>query len=117
MEVDVIRKAVTEKEKDEHKKEGRCFECSRQGHMARDCPYKKKQKPFRPKQDPIEELLHTSMVEEVSDEEEEGEIIEQEEPQKFTIKDIAMKTASFTSDEREEWVHAMQELGVDFQEA
>jgi hypothetical protein len=34
----VARKAITEADKEKHRKEGRCFECSKQGHMARDCP-------------------------------------------------------------------------------
>jgi len=34
-------KATTEKQKAKFCKEGRCYECERQGHMARDCPSKK----------------------------------------------------------------------------
>jgi hypothetical protein len=30
----VARKAITEADKEKHQKEGRCFECSKQGHMA-----------------------------------------------------------------------------------
>ena len=33
-----VRKAVTEAEKQKHKDEGRCFECSKQGHIACSCP-------------------------------------------------------------------------------
>jgi DNA-directed RNA polymerase specialized sigma24 family protein len=38
MQVDTIRKATTDAEKEQHCKEGRCFECSQQGHLARNCP-------------------------------------------------------------------------------
>ena len=41
MDVDVIRKATTEAEKDKYRKEGRCFNCGRQGHLSRFCPDKK----------------------------------------------------------------------------
>ena len=41
MDVDVIRKATTEAEKDKCRKEGRCFNCGRQGHLSRFCPDKK----------------------------------------------------------------------------
>jgi hypothetical protein len=46
-----IRRAHTEAQKDQYRSEGRCFECDRQGHMARDCPTKKKQafqRPYQP---------------------------------------------------------------------
>jgi Zinc knuckle len=35
------RKAKTEAEKEKHRLEGRCYECSKQGHVARNCPNKK----------------------------------------------------------------------------
>jgi hypothetical protein len=34
----VVHKAVMEAKKEKHRREGCCFECSRQGHLARDCP-------------------------------------------------------------------------------
>jgi len=34
-------KATTEEQKAKFHKEGRCYECERQGYMARDCPSKK----------------------------------------------------------------------------
>ena len=37
-----IRKATTDKEKQEYHTAGWCFECGRQGHLARDCPNKKR---------------------------------------------------------------------------
>jgi hypothetical protein len=36
-----VRKAVTEADKQKHHLEGRCFECSKQGHIARNCPDRK----------------------------------------------------------------------------
>jgi hypothetical protein len=35
------RKAKTEAEKEKHHLEGRCYECSKQGHVACNCPDKK----------------------------------------------------------------------------
>jgi hypothetical protein len=35
------RKAVTEQDKEKHRAEGRCYQCLRRGHLARDCPDKK----------------------------------------------------------------------------
>jgi hypothetical protein len=34
----VAQKAITEADKEKHWKEGHCFKCSKQGHMAQDCP-------------------------------------------------------------------------------
>ena len=36
-----VRKATTEAEKQKHRQEGQCFECSKQGHIAHMCPDKK----------------------------------------------------------------------------
>ena len=41
MEVDAIRKAVTEADKERYRTEGRCFNCGRRGHLSRVCPDKK----------------------------------------------------------------------------
>ena len=35
-----VRKAVTEEDKLRHRKEGRCYECSKIGHLAHACPSK-----------------------------------------------------------------------------
>jgi len=35
------RKANTNKDKEEYRKTRRCFECGKQGHLARVCPTKK----------------------------------------------------------------------------
>jgi len=40
MDLSVIRKATTDKEKEEYRRTGRCFQCGKQGHLARDCPSK-----------------------------------------------------------------------------
>jgi len=35
-------KATNDKEKEEYRKTSKCFECGKQGHLARICPTKKK---------------------------------------------------------------------------
>jgi hypothetical protein len=34
----VVRKASSDKEKEEYRKEGHCYECGKQGHLVCDCP-------------------------------------------------------------------------------
>ena len=41
MDVDVIRRATTDADKERYKAEGRCFACGNQGHLSRNCPNKK----------------------------------------------------------------------------
>ncbi len=41
MDIDAVRKATTEAEKQKHWQEGQCFECSLQGHITWNCPQRK----------------------------------------------------------------------------
>jgi hypothetical protein len=50
MDVDSLHKVTTEKEKAEYMKQGCCFECGRQGHMARACPIRQKRQGGAPAQ-------------------------------------------------------------------
>src|SRR6266849_739396 len=47
-----VRRAFTEEDKQRFKAEGRCFQCDKQGHMARECP-ERKQQAFVPKRSKI----------------------------------------------------------------
>jgi hypothetical protein len=41
MDISTAQKATTDAEKQKHRQEGRCFECSQQGHLAQNCLLKK----------------------------------------------------------------------------
>ena len=139
MEIDSM-KVTTEEEKKKHRKEGRCFECHKTGHVARNCPRRQnkenrpfKQRPvFKPKdtwrqrpqtyKTPFRrfENAKTAHIEEIDDEEEEDQYDDQAEENAYAdldISDLAIRTASFSDEQKEEWVKAMKDLGVDFQTA
>jgi hypothetical protein len=50
MDVDSLCKVTTEKEKAKYMKQGRCFKCGRQGHMACTCPIRQKKQGEAPAQ-------------------------------------------------------------------
>jgi hypothetical protein len=114
-----IRKATTAEEKAEHRKSRKCYECSEVGHMAKNCPHKKFKKITTSKADPLNEYLR--IIHPLAEEEEEDELPTFEEDstnyEPDDIETIAARTAAFSPAEREAWVQAMQDLGVDFQQA
>jgi hypothetical protein len=134
------RKVTTEEEKKRHQKEGRCFECHKTGHMARNCPTKKKGKDDRPfKRTPFKSnsswrqrtgntlgkrpfnrfnnvSARSAHIEEVEDDNND-ETEDENSALNLDVHDLAVRAAAFSDDQREEWVEAMKDLGVDFQTA
>ena len=117
-----VRKVTTEEEKRQHKEQGKCFECHKTGHMARNCPTKKKQKgnqpfksrtPFgkssswrsnssswrqRPNQRPYRkfENVRSAHIEEI-DENPHDNVS----PPDIDVVDLAVKAASFSDEQKE----------------
>jgi hypothetical protein len=89
----VARKATTNAEKEQHRKEGRCFECSQQGHLAHNCPNRK---PRAWATDAGTEKLTTP-----------------EEQKSYTPVEAAAFIKKFSDEEREEFVKSLQALGED----
>ena len=137
MDIDVIRRAVSDEQKKKFRQEGRCFECQKQGHMARYCPNKKKpsQGRFQPqktqskfnKRKPSPFKTKTSYARVINmDDEESYEDSDDEDiftaetsisgsdDSELNISDLAAHTARFNDSERDEWVKEMKKLGVDF---
>ena len=112
MDVDTLQKAETIEDKKKHRDEGCCFECSKQGHMAQDCPTKKLN-PRKP-----QKLSYIKMVQnqEYNEEEEAEEYKEEEEePQEQDkIDDLVNRMVSFSDEKKVQWMNVMQDRGVDF---
>src|SRR5580704_6947431 len=108
MEVDTLRKAETKEDKQKHRIEGRCYECSKQGHLAKDCP-EKKHNP-RPPQKPS----YIKMVQEEYEEENDKKEQEQEPDE---MSELVTRMLNFSNEKKVEWMNVMQDNGVDFSAA
>ncbi len=85
-------KAITEVDKEKYKKEGHCFKCDKQGHIARNCPSKKAR--VRAIKTP-ETSKTASVVSEAFTEE-------------TSTASIASQISKLTNEERDELIAAMQ---------
>ena len=127
-----VNKAYTDEDKRKHRAEGRCFNCSRIGHMAKECPMRKTSaSQFKPAPRPpnqqnwrttmrkynkprnrtfnkstkFGQLSHarTAQIEEVEDSDDEED-----------VSTSAARVARFDEDQREQWVQEMKNLGINF---
>jgi len=86
-------KATTEEQKAKFRKEGRCYECERQGHMARDYPSKKPKAHSvelmdMSKQDIIDDLANWPA---------------------WSVTDMIVRAAKFSEEERTAFIQGLQE--------
>jgi hypothetical protein len=99
----VAWKATTEADKEKYQKEGRCFECLKQGHMARDCL-------DRPRR---LACVHTTETTDTT------KIGSQEESTSYGPKELASLLRKLSEDDKDSLIRAMQEEGEEmgFQDA
>ena len=97
----VIRKATNDKEREEYRKTGRCFECGKQGHLVRDCPNKKPR-------------VHTTRTVQIQDDNE--STTSETTPQTMSL---AARVARLSKEDRGAFMDEMRSLGedMDFQTA
>jgi hypothetical protein len=93
----VACKAVTEAEKEKHQKKGCCFECSKQGHLARDCP-------DWPRQLAWAHAMETTDTDEIGS---------QDENTSYGPKELAALLRKLSEDDKDSFIRAMQEEGKD----
>ena len=112
MGVDTLQKAETMEDKKKHRDEGHCFEWSKQGHMAWNCPTKK----FNPRTPQKPSYIKMVQNHEYDEEEEAEEYEEEEEePQEQDkIDDLVSRMVSFSDEKKVQWMNVMQDRGVDF---
>jgi hypothetical protein len=106
---------LTKEERDKLAKEGRCFHCKKQGHMARQCPDKKKKeegntkgkRPFKAK------LAQTEVVDDREEEEKKEEEPkgkpEEEPPAYEDVASLVKKIRRLKADHRETLLDTLAE--------
>ena len=102
MDVNAVRKATTEAEKQKHRQEGRCFECSLQGHITQNCPQRK--------QWPQVNKAFSSIVDNQS-------IAGTEDSDLNSISSVAMRIKGMSEEEKEEFICLMNNEEQDFAKA
>jgi Retrotransposon gag protein len=97
----VARKATTKTEKEKYQKEGRCFECGKQGHMVQDCL-------DRPRRPARARATDTTT-----------EIGSQEGKTSYGPKELASFLKQLNDEDKDSFIKAMQEEGEElgFQDA
>ncbi len=97
-------KAITKADKEKYRKEGCCFECDKQGHIARNCPSKK---------------AHAHMIK-TPDTSETASVVSEAFTEETTTTSITSQISKLMDEERDELIVAMQgfeEEGMGFQDA
>jgi len=90
------RKANTDREKEEYRKTGRCFECGKQGHLARNCPTKKN----RPSPFACPQTNRVASIEEADDTESEVD----SQAYHWNPEVLAQRAMKFTDEDRDAFV-------------
>src|SRR5258708_11798619 len=102
MDIDAVCKVTTEAEKQKHQQEGRYFECSLQGHIAWNCPQRK--------QRPRVNKAFSSIVDDQS-------IAGTEDSDLNSVSSVATRIKGMSEEEKEEFIHLMNDEEQDFAKA
>jgi len=97
------RKANMNKDKEEYRKTGRCFECSKQGHLARVCPTKRN----RPSPFQTPATNRTAKIEDDNESEVDSCAYH------WDPEVLAQRAMKFTDEDRDAFVRKLQDLGAE----
>jgi hypothetical protein len=102
MDISMAHKATTEVEKQKHHQEGRCFECSQQGHLTQNCPLKKNR--------PHINRASSSVVDDRS-------VVDTEESDLQSVTSMASRVKGMTDEEKDEFIRLINDEEQDFAKA
>jgi hypothetical protein len=92
-----MRKATNDKEKEEYRRTGKCFECGKQGHLARVCPTKKNRQTTSNRSVEIEDYESDHGLPDV----------------RFDPETLATRAMRLSEEDRDALVRKLQELGAE----
>ncbi len=114
MDVDVIKKAIMETEKEKYCTEGRCFSCGQQGHISRLCPDRKSRAATAT--DTSEEAtVKKTAVPGTTQNVSRNVHKKVEEGEEDEVAKVAKMAIKFDANQQNQLAVKMTELGVDFQ--
>jgi hypothetical protein len=102
MNISTVWKAMTEAEKQKHRQEGRCFECSQQGHLTQNCLLKKNR--------PRINRAFSSVVDDRS-------IADTEESNLQSVTSMASRVKGMIDKEKDEFIRLINNKEQDFAKA
>jgi hypothetical protein len=91
-----------EVEKQKHHQEGRCFECSQQGHLTQNCPLKRNQ--------PCINRAFSSVIDDRL-------VADTEENNLQSVTSMASRVKGMTDEEKDEFIRLINDEEQDFAEA
>ena len=92
-----MRKATSDREKEEYRKTGKCFECGKQGHLARVCPTKRNRQTSSNRSVNIDDYESDHGLADV----------------RFDPADLATRAMRLSEEDRDMFVRKLQEMGAE----
>ena len=92
-----MHKATSDRDKEEYRKTGKCFECGKQGHLARVCPTKRNRQTSSNRSIEIDDYESDHGLSDV----------------RFNPADLAMQAMRLSEEDRDVFMRRLQEMGAE----